>query len=88
MIENANILANKAVERGASFDDDFNEPNDSTKRLLYDTCAAIEEISQPDGKLDFMNDTLKGIERSLDYMNNQISKIIVEDEEDAEDCDE
>lgn len=80
MVENAEELANKAKEIVY-----FEDPIETIDRTFQDISSAIYEISQPDGKLDFMNDTLKGIEKSLDYLNNQISKIIVEDEE--EECD-
>lgn len=79
MIENAEKLANKAKEIVY-----FEDPTETINRTLQDISSAIEEISMPDGKLDFMNDTLNGIERSLDYLNDQISKIIVEDEEDCD----
>lgn len=82
MIEDANELANHVVKSlYFPFEDDCNAPIDSTKKLLYDTCSAIEEISMPDGKLDFMNDTLKGIEKSLDYLNELIGQAIADDEE-------
>jgi hypothetical protein len=38
----------------------------------------------PDGKLDFMNDTLKGIEKSLDYLNELIGKAIADEETECE----
>ena len=76
MIEDADILANNAKEI-AYFDDD----SETIEKTLQETCSAIEEISMPDGKLDFMNDTLKGIEKSLDYLNELIGKAIAEDEE-------
>jgi D-Tyr-tRNAtyr deacylase len=82
MIEDAEALANKAKEIAY-----FEDASETIDRTFQDISSAIEEISMPDGKLDFMNDTLKGIERSLDYMNELIGKIIVEDEEAAEDCD-
>lgn len=82
MFGDANELANHVVKNlSVPFDDLYNEPTETTKKLLYDTCSAIEEISMPDGKLDFMNDTLKGIEKSLDYLNELIGKAIAEDEE-------
>jgi hypothetical protein len=34
-----------------------------------------------------MNDTLKGIEKSLDYLNELIGKALGDDDEAAEDCD-
>lgn len=76
MIEDADILANKAKEI-AYFDDD----SETIEKTLQETCSAIEEISMPDGKLDFMNDTLKGIEKSLDYLNELIGQVIADDEE-------
>ena len=76
MIEDANILANKAKEIAY-----FEDASETINGNLEATCKAIEEISMPDGKLDFMNDTLKGIEKSLDYLNELLSKAIAEDEE-------
>lgn len=76
MIEDADILANKAKEIAY-----FEDASETIDRTLQETCSAIEEISMPDGKLDFMNDTLKGIEKSLDYLNELIGKAIADDEE-------
>lgn len=76
MIEDADILANKAVKIVY-----FEDASETIDRTLQETCSAIEEISMPDGKLDFMNDTLKGIEKSLDYLNELIGKAIADDEE-------
>lgn len=76
MIEDAEILANKAKEIAY-----FEDASETIDRTLQETCSAIEEISMPDGKLDFMNDTLKGIEKSLDYLNELIGKAIADDEE-------
>ena len=87
MVEDVEDLANEAVKI-AHFETEYNEPIETTKKLLYDTCSAIEEISMPDGKLDFMNDTLKGIEKSLDWMNELLGKLVSaavdEEEPDAE----
>jgi hypothetical protein len=83
MIEDAEALANKAKEIAY-----FEDASETIDRTFQDISSAIEEISMPDGKLDFMNDTLKGIEKSLDYLNELIGKALGEDEEDAsEDCD-
>lgn len=82
MIEDAERLA-KMSKVTAYFED----ASETINANLEATCQAIEEISMPDGKLDFMNDTLKGIEKSLDYLNELLSKAIEEDEEEAEDCD-
>ena len=68
MIEDANILANKAKEI-AYFED------------ASETLNGNLEISMPDGKLDFMNDTLKGIEKSLDYLNELLSKAMQDEDE-------
>jgi len=76
MIEDAEELANKAVKIVY-----FEDASETIDRTLQETCSAIEEISMPDGKLDFMNDTLKGIEKSLDYLNELIGKVIADDEE-------
>lgn len=75
MIEDAEILANKAKEIAY-----FEDASETIDRTLQEICSAIEEISMPDGKLDFMNDTLKGIEKSLDYLNELIGKAIADDE--------
>lgn len=76
IIEDAEALANKAKEIVY-----FEDASETIDRTLQDISSAIEEISMPDGKLDFMNDTLKGIEKSLDYLNELIGKAIADDEE-------
>lgn len=76
MIEDAEELANKAKEIAY-----FEDASETLNGNLEATCKAIEEISMPDGKLDFMNDTLKGIEKSLDYLNELLSKAMQDDEE-------
>ena len=76
MIEDAEELANKAKEIAY-----FEDASETLNGNLEATCKAIEEISMPDGKLDFMNDTLKGIEKSLDYLNELLSKAMQDDDE-------
>lgn len=76
MVEDVEDLANEAKKIAY-----FEDASETIDRTLQETCSAIEEISMPDGKLDFMNDTLKGIEKSLDYLNELIGKAIAEDEE-------
>ena len=76
MIEDAEELANKAKEIAY-----FEDASETLNGNLEATCKAIEEISMPDGKLDFMNDTLKGIEKSLDYLNELLSKALQDDDE-------
>lgn len=75
MIENAEKLANNAKEIAY-----FEDASETLNGNLEATCKAIEEISMPDGKLDFMNDTLKGIEKSLDYLNELLSKAMQDDD--------
>lgn len=76
MVEDVEDLANEAKKIAY-----FEDASETIEKTLQETCSAIEEISMPDGKLDFMNDTLKGIEKSLDYLNELIGKAIAEDEE-------
>lgn len=76
MIENAEKLANNAKEIAY-----FEDASETLNGNLEATCKAIEEISMHDGKLDFLNDTLKGIEKSLDYLNELLSKAMQDDDE-------
>lgn len=76
MIEDAKELVKNAKE--IAYFEDASETLNSTLEGIRD---AIDEISMPDGKLDFMNDTLKGIEKSLDYLNELLSKAIAEEDE-------
>lgn len=76
MVEDVEDLANEAKKIAY-----FEDASETIDRTLQETCSAIEEISMPDGKLDFMNDTLKGIEKSLDYLNELIGQVIADDEE-------
>ena len=62
------------------------EPEGTTKKLLYDLCAAVEELTSPDGKMDILNDRLLDIRNSLSGLNDSFAKI-TEDDEDNEETD-
>lgn len=62
------------------------EPEGTTKKLLYDLCAAVEELTSPDGKMDILNDRLLDMSNSLSGLNDSFAKI-TEDDEDNEETD-
>lgn len=80
VINLAEELANRAVAI-VHFDDNGDEPIESTKKILYDACAAIEGMTMPDGKMDMLIDKMADIEQSLDCINYNLIKIAGEDEE-------
>ena len=84
MIRAAEHLANSA-ESIAHFDED-DAPEGTTKKLLYDLCAAVEELTCPDGKMDVLNDRLLDIRNSLSGLEDSVAKL-TEDDEDYEDPD-
>lgn len=62
------------------FDED-DVPDCTTKKLLYDLCSAVEDISCPDGKIDRLNDLMLDIRNSLDALNETFAKLVAEPDE-------
>jgi hypothetical protein len=58
------------------------EPEGTTKKLLYDLCAAVEGLTCPDGKMDILNDRLLEIRNSLSNLDDSVAKLTEADEED------
>lgn len=85
MLRAAEHLANSA-ESIVHFDED-DAPDGTTKKLLYDLCAAVEELTNPDGKMDVLNDRLLDIRNSLNGVEEAVAKL-TEDDEDYDDIDE
>ena len=79
----AEHLANSA-EGIVHFDED-DAPEGTTKKLLYDLCAAVEELTCPDGKMDILNDRLLDMRNSLSNLDDSVSKITEEYEDDEYD---
>lgn len=83
MMRAAEHLADSA-ETIVHFDQD-DAPEGTTKKLLYDMCAAVEELTCPDGKMDRLNDLMLDIRNSLSNLDDSVAKLMEEDEEpDAE----
>lgn len=83
MLRAAEHLANSA-ESIVHFD--YNDaPEGTTKKLLYDLCAAVEELTCPDGKMDILNDRLLDIRNSLSNLDDSVAKLTEDDEEDEGD---
>ena len=82
MLQAAEDLANRAV---SIVHFDYNDaPDGTTKKLLYDLCAAVEELTSPDGKMDILNDRLLDIRNSIDAVSETITEITEDYEEDEE----
>lgn len=79
MLRAAEHLANSA-ESIVHFDED-DAPEGTTKKLLYDLCAAVEELTCPDGKMDRLNDLMLDIRNSLSNLDDSVAKLMEEDEE-------
>lgn len=83
MLRAAEELANRAV---SIVHFDYNdEPEGTTKKLLYDLCAAVEELTSPDRKMDILNDRMLNIRNSLGGLNDSFAKLAAdEDDEDPD----
>lgn len=79
MMKSALDLADSA-ESIAHFDED-DAPEGTTKKLLYDLCAAVEELTCPDGKMDRLNDLMLDIRNSLSNLDDSVSKLTEDDED-------
>lgn len=82
MLRAAEDLATSAVSI-VHFDYD-DEPVETPRRLLYDLCAAVEELTSPDGKMDVLSDRLLDVRNSIDGLDDSLSKLAEDDEEDEE----
>jgi hypothetical protein len=80
MLRAAEHLANSA-ESIVHFDED-DAPEGTTKKLLYDLCAAVEELTCPDGKMDILNDRLLDMRNSLSVVEEYVAKLPKDDEDD------
>ena len=79
MLQASEDLANRA--KSIVHFDYNDEPEGSTKKLLYDMCAAVEEFTCPDGKMDILNDRLLDMRNSLSNLDNSVAKLTEDDEE-------
>lgn len=82
MLQASEDLANRA--KGIVHFDEDDEPVETPRRLLYDLCAAVEEFTCPDGKMDRLNDLMLDIRNSLGGLNDSFAKLTGADEEDEE----
>lgn len=84
VLEDAAELLIKTEEAWAGVFDEDDVPEETPKRLLYDLCAAVEELTCPDGKMDILNDRMLDIRNSLSGLNDSFAKLTEADEEDEE----
>ena len=84
-IEDACVLTEEAEEAWPGVFDDDDAPEGTTKKLLYDLCAAVEELTSPDGKMDRLNDLMLDIRNSLSNLDDSVAKLTEDDEEDEGD---
>lgn len=73
MLRAAEDLANRAKSI-VHFDVD-DEPVETPRKLLYDLCAAVEELTCPDGKMDILNDRMLDIRNSLSGLDDSFAKL-------------
>lgn len=71
MLRAAEDLATSAVSI-VHFDYD-DEPVETPRKLLYDLCAAVEELTSPDGKMDILNDRLLDIRNSINGVEEAVA---------------
>ena len=81
VLEDANLLTEEAEEAWPGVFDEDDAPEGTTKKLLYDLCAAVEELTCPDGKMDRLNDRLLDIRNSLSGLDDSVAKLTEEDED-------
>lgn len=81
VLEDANLLTEEAEEAWPGVFDEDDAPEGTTKKLLYDLCAAVEELTCPDGKMDRLNDLMLDIRNSLSGLDDSVAKLTEEDED-------
>lgn len=81
VFEDANALIKEAETAWPGVFDEDDAPDGTTKKLLYDLCSAVEDISCPDGKMDRLNDLMLDIRNSLDALNETFAKLVAEPDE-------
>lgn len=84
VFEDANALIKEAETEWPGVFDEDDAPDGTTKKLLYDLCAAVEELTSPDGKMDVLNDRLLDIRNSLNGVVEAVAKLTVDDEVDED----
>lgn len=84
VFEDANELIKEAETAWPGVFDEEDAPLETPKKLLYDLCAAVEELTSPDGKMDILNDRLLDIRNSIDAVSETITEITDDYEEDEE----
>ena len=84
-IEDACVLIEEAEEAWPGVFDEDDEPEGTTKKLLYDLCAAVEELTCPDGKMDILNDRLLDIRNSLSNLDDSVAKLTDDEEDEGDD---
>jgi hypothetical protein len=84
VIEDANALIKEAETEWPGVFDIDDAPDGTTKKLLYDLCAAVEELTSPDGKMDILNDRLLDIRNSIDAVSETITEITDAENEEYE----
>ncbi|MBR6804517.1 MAG: hypothetical protein IKM57_06395 [Paludibacteraceae bacterium] len=84
VFEDANALIKEAETAWPGVFDEDDAPYGTTEKLLYDLCAAVEELTSPDGKMDILNDRLLDIRNSIDAVSETITEITEDYEENEE----
>lgn len=84
VLEDAKELTKEAEMAWPGVFDHDDAPDGTTKKLIYDLCAAVEELTSPDGKMDILNDRLLDIRDSIDGLSETITEITEDYEEDEE----
>jgi hypothetical protein len=84
VFEDANALIKEAETEWPGVFDIDDAPDGTTKKLLYDLCAAVEELTSPDGKMDILNDRLLDIRNSIDAVSETITEITDAENEEYE----
>ena len=85
VFEDANALIKEAETEWPGVFDIDDAPDGTTKKLLYDLCASVEELTSPDGKMDILNDRLLDIRNAIDAVSETITEITdAENEEEDE----
>lgn len=83
ILEDAAELLKETEDAWHGVFDEDDAPDGTTKKLLYDLCAAVEELTSPDGKMDILNDRMLDIRNSLSGLNDSLAKLtadIIEEE--------
>ena len=85
LLEDAAVLLKETEEAWAGVFDEDDAPEGTTKKLLYDLCSAVEELTCPDGKMDILNDRLLDMRNSLSGLDDSFAKLTADEEDEVPD---